>query len=65
VAAANDKMAFVDKNLAFIEKEYTTTKEKFIGAMEALRTKHAEEMSNLAKAYEENMAKAKRTTLLH
>jgi hypothetical protein len=65
VAAANDKMAFVDKNLAFIEKEYTTTKEKFIGEMEALRTKHEEEMSNLAKAYEENMAKAKRTTLLH
>jgi hypothetical protein len=59
VAAANDKMALVDKNLASIEKEYTNTKEKFVGEMEALKTQHAEEMSNLAKAHEEKMAKVK------
>jgi chromosome segregation ATPase len=59
VAAANNKMALVDKNLSFIEKEYAATKGKIVSEMEALKTQHAEEMSKLAKAYEEKMAKGK------
>jgi hypothetical protein len=59
VATTNDKMALVDKNLAFIEREYANTKERIVGEMEALEAKHAEEMSNLTKAHEEKLAKAK------
>jgi chromosome segregation ATPase len=60
VAAANNKMALVDKNLSFIEKEYAATKGNIVSEMEALKSQHAEEMSKLAKAYEEKMAKGKK-----
>jgi chromosome segregation ATPase len=60
VAAANDKMALVDKNLASIEKEYAATKENILAELELLKSQHTEELSKLAKAHEQELEKAKK-----
>jgi hypothetical protein len=58
VAAANEKMVVVDENLAAIEKEYTTTKEKLSDEMEALKAKYEKEVEDLKKDHEEKREKA-------
>jgi hypothetical protein len=60
LATANDKMALVDKNLASIEKQYAATKETILAEVELLKSQHLEVMSKLAKAHEEELAKAKK-----
>jgi hypothetical protein len=60
LATANDKMALVDKNLASIEKQYAAPKETIRAEVELLKSQHLEEMSKLAKAHEEELAKAKK-----
>jgi hypothetical protein len=57
MGAAHEKMAIVDKNLASIEKEYTLTKEKFRGEMDALKVKYKEEVEDLKKDYEARLEK--------
>jgi chromosome segregation ATPase len=60
LATANDKMALVDKNLASIEKQYAAPKETIRAEVELLKSQHLEVMSKLAKAHEEELAKAKK-----
>jgi hypothetical protein len=51
-------MVVVDENLAAIEKEYTTTKEKLSDEMEALKAKYEKEVEDLKKDHEEKREKA-------
>jgi hypothetical protein len=59
VAMAKEKVALVDKNLASIEQDLTTTKEKLHGEMDTLKAGYEEEVSKLTKAHKEELAKAK------
>jgi hypothetical protein len=59
VAMAKEKVALVDKNLASIEQDLTTTKEKLRGEMDTLKVGYEEEVSKLTKAHKEELAKAK------
>jgi hypothetical protein len=56
---AKEKVALVDKNLASIEQDLTTTKEKLHGEMDTLKAGYEEEGSRLTKAHKEELAKAK------
>jgi paraquat-inducible protein B len=60
IAAAKEKEALVDKNLASIEQDVAATKEKLMGKMETLKADYEEKVSKLVKDHEEELAKAKK-----
>ncbi|MCI97885.1 hypothetical protein A2U01_0119186, partial [Trifolium medium] len=52
-------MEVVDQNLASIEDEYTTTKDKFGKEIEDLKTSRDGEITKLKKEYEDKLEKVK------
>jgi hypothetical protein len=50
----------VEKNLATLEKDVKAAKERCEGNLKTLKEKHAEEVANLTKKYEGELAAAKR-----
>jgi hypothetical protein len=60
LAIAKDKEALVEKNLATLEDDVRAAKEKCEGVLKTLREKNAEEITNLTKKHEEELASAKR-----
>jgi archaellum component FlaC len=60
LAAAKEKEALVEKNLATLEEDVKAAKERCEGDVKALKEKSEEEIAKLTKEYEEELAKAKR-----
>jgi hypothetical protein len=60
LSIAKDKEALVEKNLAALEKDVQTAKDKCEGDLKTLREKNVEEIAALTKKLEEELAIAKR-----
>ncbi|MCH79875.1 hypothetical protein A2U01_0000636 [Trifolium medium] len=59
VSDAKGKMDVVDQNLASIEKEYTTTKDKLSKEIEDVKASQKSEVDKLKKEYEDKLVKIK------